>query len=120
VTSGKSGAGGRRLDADTFASISSSASVSTSVFQIDTGVFDYANSDLFLYLNGVLEASSTTFQTAGSTSNTAANNMHIGSAVGGTAQYMNGDIAEILVFHAAHDAAIRQRVWEYLNNKWGL
>jgi hypothetical protein len=120
VSSGKSGAGGRRLDANSFAGVNSSSNVSTSVFQIDTAVFDYTNSDLFLYIGSALEASTTSFQTDGSTSNTAANNSNIGAAASGGTQFFNGDIGEILVFHAAHTAAERLRIWTYLRNKWAI
>lgn len=117
--SGKSNTGGRRLDADSYASISSTNNVSTSVLELDTAVFDYTNSDLYLYRNGSLEASNTSFQTGGNTSNTAAFTSMIGSGVGGV-DFFLGDIAEILVYHTAHDATTRQRIRNYLRYKWGF
>jgi hypothetical protein len=41
--SGKANAGGRRLDADGFAGIQSTNNVSTSVFQIQSALYDYTN-----------------------------------------------------------------------------
>jgi hypothetical protein len=118
--SNKMGAGGRRLDANTFASIAASSNIGTTSFDLDTAVFDYTNSDLYLYTKDVLEASTTTFQTTGSTSNTAATAAAIGSQPNGSGQYFEGDIGEVLVYHSAHDAATRQRVWDYLRTKWGI
>jgi hypothetical protein len=62
-------AGGRRLDADAFASVS----VAQSSFQnlVASSIFNYTQSDLFLRRNGVVVASSTSFQTDGNTSDTA-------------------------------------------------
>lgn len=117
--SGKSFAGGRRLDADTFASISSTNSVSTSLLQVDTAVFDYANTDLYLFMDHAQEASNTSFQTAGSTSNTAAYSTMIGAGVGGV-DFFLGDIAEILVYHTAHAIDMRTRIANYLHIKWGI
>ena len=118
--SGKSGSGGRRLDADAFAGVNGTNSVSTTLLQVDASVFDYSNDDLYLYMNGVQEASNTSFQTTGSTSNTASAAAAIGSMPAGTSQYFLGDIGEILVFHSAHSSTTRQRVRDYLRNKWAI
>jgi hypothetical protein len=120
LVSNKMGAGGRRLDADSFASISASSNIGTTSFDLDTAVFDYTNSDLYLYTKDVLEGSTTTFQTSGSTSNTAAAGAAIGSQPNGLTQYFQGDIGEVLIYHSAHDADTRQRVWDYLRTKWAI
>lgn len=119
ATSGKTRAFGRTLDADANAIADGATSVSTSVFQIDTAVFDYANTDLLIYLNGVLNGSNTSFQTATTTSNTASAQAFVG-ANHVPNQFGDIDCAELLLYHAAHDAATRQRVRNYLRNKWGF
>lgn len=113
-------AGGRRLDANSYARALGSAAVDAAC-RIVCGVFDYANSDLYLYLDGVQDGSNTSFQTNGSTSDTATSVLgtFIGSSTP-TANHFNGDIAEIIVFHAALAAADRQQVEGYLAHKWGL
>jgi len=118
VSSNKSGVGGRRLDANSFSGINSTNNVSTTDFKVATAVFDYTNSNLYFYVNKVLEGSTTSFQTDGSTSNTASNGSAIGST--GSAQFFNGDIGEILVFHAAHDDTTRAIITRYLQLKWGI
>jgi hypothetical protein len=115
----KAGAGGRRLDADGFTAVSSTNNVNTS-FSLSTGIFDYANSDLFLYFGSTLEGSTTSFHSNGSTSNTASQAVSIGSNAPTGTQFFNGDIGEVLVFHSAHDAATRARVWGYLKHKWAI
>lgn len=109
---------GRTLDADSLVTVTSSAK-STGVWYSQIGVFDYANTDLFQYVNGSLDGSTTSFQTATTTSNTQSQNLVIGDqALGGSA--LDGSVGEILVYHSAHNSSLRQTVLQYLNNKWGL
>jgi hypothetical protein len=119
LTANKMGAGGRTLDADSFASIASSSNVSTTNYQIFTGRFDYANTDLFVYINSALEGTNSSFQMATTTSNTNSVGLAIGNNNAASLHY-NGRIAEILVYHQAHDATQRQQVWDYLSAKWGI
>lgn len=69
-------ADGRRLDADSGQGVL----IAQSTFQntVFTGDWQYSNSDLYLRKNGVVVASTTSFQTAGATSNTAAAAVYIG------------------------------------------
>jgi len=80
--SDKLAAGGRRLDADSFARVDASASISTSTPVSQIAEFDWTNSDLRQYLNNSLDGSTTSFQTDGSTSNTAGTFFYIGSSFG--------------------------------------
>jgi hypothetical protein len=107
------------LDANSYASVSSVANASTTALQVVTGLFDFANSDLYLYLNGALDNSNTAFQTNGVTSNTISSISLIGSATA-TQQYFSGDLCELIVFHAAHGPELRFRIWQYLRTKWGI
>lgn len=109
--------GGRRLDADTFASANSTA-LSTAA-QLYSGVLNYASSDAAIYVDGTLSASNTTFQTDGVTSNTSLTAICIGADGGGTGQFFDGDIAEVIVVHSV-DATLRQLIEGYLAHKWGL
>lgn len=113
----KNAVGGRTLDADSFVRVDSASNTDTS-WKIQTGVFDIANTDLFLYIQEQLEGSTTSYQSATTTSNTDSNHASIGS--GNFISYFGGDIAEVLVFHAAHTGAQRGDVWNYLRQKWAI
>jgi hypothetical protein len=114
--------GGRRLDADSFASVASSGDASTTLFEIQSGIYDYANSDLYLHINGTLIASSTSFQANGSTSDTDSQLVAIGGGGGFdfTAGFFNGDIGELVALPTAASLDTRQRIEGYLAHKWGL
>jgi hypothetical protein len=71
--------GGRRLDEDSFSSIDTAQPGGSVVV---TSVVDWANSDLFLRVNGVLSSSDTNFQTEGNTSDTSSIAAEIGSSSG--------------------------------------
>jgi len=122
IVSGKATVGGRTLDADSFALVDSTNNVSTSAYQIQTGVYDYANTDVSIFLDASFEGLNASYQTATTTSNTQSAgtfNMGVG-ALPGFALPFDGKIGEILVYHSAHTAGQRQAVWGYLAKKWGL
>ncbi len=110
-------AGGRRLDADSFSTTASSTTIDTNL-AISVASFDYSNSDLDIYLNKTLDGGTTSFQTNGSTSNTAST----GSAIGSTfsINFFDGDIGEIIIFNSEHTATQRDTVLNFLGFKWGL
>jgi len=112
-------AGGRRLDADGFAGVTSAGSWDTNV-NVLTGVLDYGNSDAFLYENGTLLNSNTSFQANGNTSDTDSDAVYIGATGGGLVSFLDGVIAEIILYQRALSAAERQRVERYLGRKWGI
>lgn len=119
TSASKAELGGRRLDANSFASVAGASNVSTSAFSVFTGILDYTNSDAFIYLGQSLDGSNTSFQTDGSTSNTDS----LGSRLGvnlSSRDFFDGQIAELVVFHAAHTADQRTLIWAYLSRKWGL
>lgn len=90
--------GGRRLNTDTFQFISTPATESSAVL---TGIFLWRSSTLRLFVNGEQRAESTAFQSVGATSDTDAE-LRVGHS---GAQIWIGSIAEIRLYHAAHDAA---------------
>jgi hypothetical protein len=112
--------GGRRLDADVFGRLDSIDDSPTSYF-VHTGVWDYANSNLFQYINGGANGQVTNFQTDGNTSDTPSIEITIGcpSSTAFT-QCSNIDLAEILVFPTALSDADRQNVELYLGGKYGI
>jgi hypothetical protein len=110
--------GGRRLDSDSFQRVDSIVNVGDSPF-IQTGIVNFASRTLAQFINGSAQGSSSTFQSAGNTSDTDSLAINIGSHTG-TSNFGNMDIAEILVFSAALSTADRQRVELYLSNKWAI
>lgn len=109
--------GGRRLDADLFQAQESSTTV-TSTFVVHSGVIDYANNDAYVYLNGSLNSSTTTFQTQGLTSDTDSLAIQISNST--VPNFLNGDIAEIIVYNRALSDNEIKNVHQYLGRKWGI
>lgn len=117
-TSQKARYGGRTLDADSFQTITGSTTIATSWLKY-TQVFDYSATTLTGFIGTSQDAITTSFQSASTTSDTASVNTTLGSSAGGS-NFFNGDIAEVLVFHSAHDSATRTEIWDYLQDKWGV
>jgi hypothetical protein len=118
LAASKASAGGRRLDADAFQSVASAANVDTANFQIHVGALDYTNSDLYQYINGTLDGSSTSFLTAGNTSDTVSANLFVGHY--SSANFFQGDIGELIIIHGDTSTTTRQFFEGYLAWKWGL
>lgn len=107
----------KRLDADATANLDSTTST-FSDFDILGHVVDYANSNAYFYLNGLLDASSTTFLTDGNTSDTNSAVVTVGAFT--NSSYLNGDIAEVIVYNKALTATEISNVNRYLGWKWGI
>ena len=110
--------GGRRLDADSFVGIS--GAIITTSTRLISQVFDYTNSDLFQYIDGALDVSTTSFQTSGNTSDTDSLGVAIGSRADGASSWANCSVQAILIYHEAHDTSTRAQVEAYLTNLYGL
>jgi len=121
ASGGRPQLGGRTLDADGFVATGTGPfdATPTDKFEVQTGVFNYAVTTLSQYINNTQSTTRTDFQSATTTSNTVASVSSIGTSAG-SGQFANADIAEILVFHSAHNEATRKDVWNYLGDKWGL
>lgn len=102
-------AGGRRTDADSFASVNFTASYAANAFHIVCAVIDYANSNLFLYQDGAAAGSSTSFQTDGNSASSLTVNHYLGYS-GTAGSYFDGDIAEISLFPEAISDGVRRRL----------
>jgi hypothetical protein len=118
-TSGTTTIGGRRLDADSFATTFGSLSHTSGTAWVVTALFDWANSDLYSWQNTTADIANTSYQTAGSTSNTSSLAATIGSNSAG-AFIFAGDIAEILIYQAAHDSTDRADIQSGLMTLYGL
>lgn len=112
-------AGGRRLDTDSFQSITGgNDSYTDGAAWLHTSVVDYANSDAYLYKNGALLASSTSFQADGLTSDTDSASVVIGG--GSAAGVWPGDIAELVIANAAWNNTQRQAAESAANSYWSV
>lgn len=107
----------RRLDADANAIIVGTTNVGTG-WHISTVVADNIAGTLNLWMDAVSEGSTTLASSGGNSSNTDTAVVQLSS--GNAAIDLVGNLAEALVYNAAHDAATRSRVWGYLRNKWGM
>jgi hypothetical protein len=110
-------AGGRRLDANSFQSVDSGAVVNNTAYQVG-GLYDYANADLKVRVNGTSTTRSGGFQTAGNTSNTDSRVM-VGANDNGNEPYA-GSICEVVVFSRVLTAAELDLLESYFSSKWGL
>jgi hypothetical protein len=111
-------AGGRRLDADSFASAFYADNTNA---RVQSGVLDYANSDAFIWENGALKASNTSFQTNGNSQDANHAGVVVGSNLASAGSlFLNGWIGEMLVWPRALTDLERQRVERYLGRKWGI
>lgn len=113
-------AGGRRADSNSLASTTGTP-IATVQNTILTARYDWTNSDVYLHQNGVLTGSNTSFQTNGSTDNTASQAGVIGANLTGTGEWFQGHILEIIVYASADSSgAIRQAVHSYFKQTYGI
>jgi hypothetical protein len=111
-------AGGRRLDSNGYQFVKA-ASMSTNEWVLAGSVHNYGSAALTAYKNGAGTDRVGGFQTAGSTPDT---NSAVTSLGGDTyaPDYLNGDIAEVIIYNSVLTTSQRQGVELYLNNKWNL
>lgn len=120
LTSQKHAIGGRRVSTDSFGYTESSSSIVAGSWFIQCGVFDYANSDLFQYIDGSLDGSNTSFQASGVTDNVDSAQCTIGVNLGGGSGFADVSIAYILIYHAVHGSTERDQVLSFLNYRFGF
>jgi hypothetical protein len=112
------GALGRRNDNDSNAEVNSAINAfANDAWTIQTTTFDWANSDLFVYVNGALVASSTSFQTDGVTSNFDSAAIVIGTNGNASGNFYPGKVAELI---GAVDSSARLKTERYLSAKYGI
>jgi len=111
--------GGRRLDADSFASISNTIPA-TQQFDVWIARYDYANTTVQLYQDAVTPvASSSSFQTAGNTQDAASGMIRIGADPAG-GNGLSGDIAELFAVQRAVTPAEISQIIAYCTAKYAL
>lgn len=115
--------GNRRLDGDTSQTIGTP--IATGTPYISRHTHDHANTSLAVHLNGTLGNSSSAFQTAGNTSDTASAYVMLGNqftdaALITLASPFDGIICEWLIYRRALSAAEAAKVEGYLSNKYGI
>jgi len=111
---------GRRLDADSYQTASSSTnSVANSGNPwIRVGQIVYSSGVANHWTDGTQDLTNKSFQTTGVTSDT---DSLRGSVFGGIAGLPNGSqLCEIVVAHSTMATAVRQKLEGYLAHKWGL
>ena len=127
LTSGRSStttkyeARGRRLDGIATQDIMSTQNV-TNNFVIQSVSANYSNTLLQQYINGALDGQKTDFQTSGNTSDTNSFNISVGylKTTSSSINYLNGDIAEVIVYNRALNTSELAQVHRYLSRKWGI
>lgn len=118
---------GRRLDADSGVTVSSSpTTISTNTFTQETTFINLSVDTVTLRKNGTQTGNSTTYQninTGQPFSNTASTQIVIGASTntGDTirSQWLTGDIAELIVVRSAMTDADITAIEGYLRAKWG-
>jgi hypothetical protein len=112
---------GRRLDADTSVNVTGGAHVSAPI--IFRNFADFQNTTVRLAVNAAEVASSTSFQTAGNTSDTASARVSFGGSTSDgitVTTPLNGAISEVIIYRRALTTAEIARVEGYLAKKWGI
>jgi len=110
--------GGRRLDADASAQSVTSTTTNTGNYILQSVKYDYQNTLQEQYLNNLLDGQNLSFQTSGNTSDTNSTYISIGGYL--TSNYLNGNIAELIVFNRILSTSEFTNVNKYLMAKWGL
>lgn len=109
---------GRRLDADVSAENVGSTTTNLGNYILQSVKYDYQNTLQEQYLNNTLEGQNLTFQTSGNTSNTDSLGASLGAS--NATNFLNGNIAEVIVFNKTLSTAEFNNVSKYLMAKWGL
>lgn len=108
---------GRRLDSDA-AQFLSGGTVTSGNWYIIIIRVEWANAKAWLYVNNNLLNSTTSFQTAGLTSNTESWSVDISGSHG--ASYMDGDYGEVAWYNAQWTDQNVTDMFTYLNRKWNV
>lgn len=109
--------GGRRLDSNSNQTTSNAGSNDVSDRCLRAH-WVWQDADLFLYRDGVLFQSNTSFQTAGNTSNTASLNVGLGT-LSGTNNFLSGRIYAIVLGHHLPASAEMTSLDQWLASKQG-
>jgi hypothetical protein len=108
---------GRRLDADPCQQVSGGSTIAGTAFEAVASV-DYVNQSALISLNRKVVSASSAFQTAGNSAATNSTNAVIGSKDG--QYFLNGNVAELLLFSSAISGSQRQMLENYLQKRFNL
>lgn len=117
-TNGNIRFGGRRLDSNSFQEITSTTNYGTD-YHILTLTIDYQNQQLQSFVDSTLDAQNNTFQTSGNTSDTNSTSVVLGQSANND-RYLNGEIAEILIFNEAISNDNQVAIECYLSEKYNI
>jgi hypothetical protein len=113
ATSGKVRISGRRLASDSTQQLEGSINIDTNMALL-TASIDWQNTTARFWRQDVLDAISTSFQTAGNSEN-----VNSPTWIGSNGVfYFNGWMFETALFHAAHTAPQRRAIWNYFRRKY--
>jgi len=112
--------GGRRQEADSANNVTSTTGASANTTYIMAGVADYSNSDGYLYLNGVLNSTNTSWLTDGLTPDSASAAVSVGGLADGVTQQFGGSIAQVLWYKRALSASEVLFVSRWLGRIYGV
>ena len=108
--------GTKRLDADSDVLIAGGTANANYVVQ--SGVLRYSVATAGIFINGVSQVD-TAFQTAGNSSDTDSNATFVGASIV-PGSFLNGDLAELIVYRRAITPDERTQVENYLRHKWAI
>jgi hypothetical protein len=111
-------AGGRRLDADTFAGAVDAGFVANTLY-VGTNVSDWTGGNVIRRTNGVQVASAAYSSGAGNTSNTASAAARIGVNLPGTGAFLNGRLYSAIILGRAATASELTATETWINGKTG-
>lgn len=106
----------QRLDTDAGSTLSA-VGMQAGSYQVQSCVIDYLTGKADIYVNNQLIGSSTTFTTTGTTSNTASLTANLGRKDTGS-NFLNGGIAELLVYNKVLNTNEKTFIENYLKNKY--
>jgi hypothetical protein len=111
------GVSARRMDA--VAAVDVTGGTIGADYVIQSGLLRYSVATAGIFVNGasLVEAP---LLTPGNTENTVSLNSAIGVALSLTGQFLNGDLAELIVYQRAISDEERNSVELYLSQKWGI
>ena len=107
-----------RLDAEAVEFVTSTGTVNVGNYVLQSARIDYQNTLLQQFFKNTLDGQKTDFLTSGNTSDTDSNDATLGNA--NSASYLNGNIAEIIVYNRTLSTAELTQVNTYLMAKWRI
>lgn len=118
-TSNRSSLEGRRIPSDSFSQLVGTEN-NMNVWDIQTGVADFANGDGFLYHGEELDVQNLSMFTSGSTEDAEGTEASIMGNANTSSQYSAGYFGEAFAFNYLLDSGDLAALWGYLGDKWSI